>query len=84
MSLAEAFFINLHTPAFIFRINPKMNSPKTLTIDKCFLNKIVYLKNLLQRKEGVIQLDFNSVINDGPNLWWHFIVVLTLMESKTT
>lgn len=39
--LLRHFFINPHTPAFIFNINPKMNSPKTLTIDKCLLKKTI-------------------------------------------
>lgn len=41
LSLAVTFFINPRTSAFIFSVYPKMNSPKTLTIDKCLLNKTV-------------------------------------------
>lgn len=53
-------------------------------IDKCFLNKIVYLKNLWQKKEGVRQLDFSCVINDGTDLWCDSIVVLILIEKEIT
>lgn len=39
LSLAETFFISPHMPAFVFGVNPKLNPPQTLTIEKCLLNK---------------------------------------------